>query len=164
MVTHEQQPAHRSATEPAADAIAPLAIHRLLGEVFLLLDDGDTRVLRPFGLSVTQFHALRHLHEAGSLSVNELSARLLCDKSNTSRLLAQMERRGLVSRIRDSRDRRALRLSLTPQGAQLLEEAGAAFYRSVEHRFADMGPQGCEALRGLLLRLRDRLEEQLRAR
>ncbi len=151
---------------PAAadEELSSLAIHRLLGEIFLLLDDGDHQVLRPLGLSVTQFHALRHLHEAGTLTVNELSARLLTDKSNASRLLARMEARGLVSRVRDRKDRRVLRLWLTPQGAKLLEEARAVFQRSVAERLAALSAEDRRALEALLNRLRDRLEGQLRGR
>jgi len=75
--------------------------------------------------SASEVFALSELVETGTLSQQELAERLGLEKSTVSRLVAGMERRGWLSRVRDPANRRVYRLSLTGDGetaARLLGE------------------------------------------
>lgn len=75
-------------------------------------------------LTVTQLATLNLLRGVPPLTVKELAERLGRSLSATSRLVEQLARRGWVSRVEDSQDRRARRISLT--------DAGVAFLRGFE--------------------------------
>jgi len=70
-------------------------------------------------ITVSQCYGLSAIVEGGSLSVNELAAELLLDKSTVSRLANQLEAKGLVSKAADPVDRRGVRLEATLEGRRL---------------------------------------------
>ncbi|MBA3531382.1 MAG: MarR family transcriptional regulator, partial [Ardenticatenales bacterium] len=55
--------------------------YQLLQELYLMLDDGDRRVLRGFDLTNRQYHALQQLPLGVSRHLTEMSELLFCDKS-----------------------------------------------------------------------------------
>ncbi|TDD28080.1 MarR family transcriptional regulator [Actinomadura sp. KC06] len=54
------------------------------------------------------------------LTHGELASRLHCDKTNITGLVDRLERRGLVRRRPDAKDRRVATVFLTDQGAELV--------------------------------------------
>lgn len=83
------------------------------------------------GLTVTQYAALMALARAAApLAIGELAQRLQMDRSTTTRLLAPLERDGLVAqpaaahlRRGERQDQRARLLRLTPRGERRLHAA-----------------------------------------
>jgi DNA-binding MarR family transcriptional regulator len=67
--------------------------------------------------------ALQHLIEAGPLTVAEAAAHLGRSQSAMSEMLDRLERRGLVARVADQRDRRRTLVWLTDEGREALDEA-----------------------------------------
>ena len=85
------------------------------------LDDALARV----GLSLAKFGALTHLVEAGEpLNLSECAKRMTCVRSNITQLMDRLEADGLVRRVGDPRDRRAVRAAVTRLGAKR-QAAGA---------------------------------------
>ena len=136
-------------------------LYRLLTEIFILLDDADRRALRLHNLSIRQFNILFHLDQEQGLSINDLSRHLLCDKSNTTRLVERMKQDGLVTRERDTQDRRYVSVNLTEKGIQLREQAIVAHQASIKERFKTLLPEDQALLNQLLCRLRDSLREHI---
>jgi DNA-binding MarR family transcriptional regulator len=66
---------------------------------------------------------LINLYRREGISQQELAHKLLVGRSNMSMLLPQLEKRGLIVRCGDGRDKRVLRLFLTPQGKDITEKA-----------------------------------------
>lgn len=95
------------------------ALYNVLKEIFLLLDDGDRRLLADFDLTVPRFYALRHLGAQPGLSVSRLSDLMFCDKSNITRLVQGLEADNLVRRRRHETDGRIHCLYLTSEGEEL---------------------------------------------
>lgn len=95
------------------------SLYTLLKEVFLILDEGDQYLFGQHGLSVTRFYTLYHLERKPGSTLRELSDMLLCDKSNVTRIVKSLEKRGLVVREPHERDGRSNRLFLTPEGSAL---------------------------------------------
>jgi DNA-binding MarR family transcriptional regulator len=99
-----------------------------------------------FEYSVSQALALHALDADPPLSQQELAARLRLEKSSVSRLVADLERRGLIQRHRDEENRRVVRLRLTDAGRQAHIELGATFHQHYTRWTAELTPAERDAL------------------
>jgi DNA-binding MarR family transcriptional regulator len=93
------------------------------------------RILKPYGLTATQYNVLRILRGAGpgGLCRNEIGARLLRQVPDVTRLLDRLTAMRLIGRQRSDTDRRLVRTHITPKGlAQLaeLDPPVRAFHRA----------------------------------
>ena len=88
------------------------------------LTDRVEDLLKPYGISSTQYNVLRILRGAGDegLCRNELRDRMLTRMPDMTRLLDRMEEAGLVTRARERDDRRMVLTRITPRGLELLGE------------------------------------------
>lgn len=77
-------------------------------------------------VAVAEAHALLELARAAPLTQNDLARRLRLEKSTVSRLVAQLIRRGWITRQRNTHDGRAVDLALTPDGTRLAADLAAA--------------------------------------
>jgi DNA-binding MarR family transcriptional regulator len=98
-------------TEETGLAVALVRLSHLVQHVF-------ADVSRAHDLTPQQAQLLCKLID-GPVGMTELSRLLHLEKSSLTGLVDRVERRGLVARTRDSRDRRACRIELTSQGARL---------------------------------------------
>lgn len=76
-------------------------------------------LLAPLDITPSQTEVLRCLSEAGSLSLNALGRRLVCEAGSPSRLVSTLVARSWVERKEDGRDRRQVTLALTPEGVEM---------------------------------------------
>jgi MarR family transcriptional regulator, organic hydroperoxide resistance regulator len=129
-----------------------------MGELFV-------RVVRKEGLTLPMYRVLAALAEqARPLRLGELAALTSAEMSTLSRLVADMHRRGIVSRERPQNDQRSLQVALTPRGAALASRfmPVAAYYENVAT--GDMTARDAAALRATLVQLYenlDRLEREV---
>jgi DNA-binding MarR family transcriptional regulator len=72
------------------------------------------------GLTLSQYGLLELLADRQSARVQELAAHAGITPSTATRILDALERRGVVERIRSDEDRRAVAVSLTIDGRQLV--------------------------------------------
>ncbi len=92
--------------------------------------------LTQVGLSLAKFGALTHLVEAGEpLSLSECATKMTCVRSNITQLVDRLEADGLVRRVGDPKDRRAVRAAVTPLGAER-QAAGAKEVARVQAELA----------------------------
>ncbi len=108
----------RRARDPALEADAA-ALHRVLSELKRVYQFRDRDRICCYDISVTQCWALDALVGAGSLTLNQLAAKLYLDKSTTSRVVNALERKGYLRRTRHPEDGRAVVLRTTAAGARL---------------------------------------------
>lgn len=80
-------------------------------------------LLEPMGLTHPQYLVMLALWGRSPLSVKELGEMLQLDAPSLSPLLKRLESAGLVTRTRDARDERYLRIELTSRGRDLREDA-----------------------------------------
>lgn len=71
-------------------------------------------------VSVPQWVVLRVLFDADSLPLKEIVSRVGVDQGSLSRMVERLIKRGLVARIVDVHDRRAVAISLTKEGRKLV--------------------------------------------
>ena len=86
----------------------------------------------PVPLTVVQYRVLLLIEEAGTLSVNDVAARLGVDQSTASRHCTRLAELGLVLRTQASHDRRAVDLRLTEAGQRQILAVGRARRRWAE--------------------------------
>lgn len=86
------------------------------------LEHDLTERLKPFGLTLTQYNALRILRGAGpdGLCRNEIRDRMIRPLPDATRLLDRLAEMGLVERGRESDDRRFVTTRITKRGLDLL--------------------------------------------
>lgn len=78
-------------------------------------------ILTDFSITPPQFDALNYLWEFGDLTIGELSNKLYLAYSTTTDLVDRMERNDLVDRVRDTNDRRVVRLHMKEKGRDLIQ-------------------------------------------
>ena len=74
------------------------------------------------GVSIGQWYFLRALWEEDGLTQRELSHRVGMMEPTTVTALNGMEKRGLVERVRNARDRRKMNIYLTEKGQSLRDK------------------------------------------
>jgi DNA-binding MarR family transcriptional regulator len=101
----------------AADS-AFLAVMRAAGGLLR----GVEVLLNRYGLTGTQYNVLRILRGAGDDGAcgREIANRLITAEPDITRLLDRMEKRGLISRRRDAKDRRFVTTRIAPSGLEIL--------------------------------------------
>ena len=110
-----------------------------------------TPVLKPLGLTYTQYIVFLVLWEKDGQPVGEIGERLLLDNGTLSPLLKKMEQAGYVRRERSREDERVVVITLTEAGRVLQEKA-----KDVPAKVADcldLPPEKAQTLYGLLYEL-----------
>ncbi|MFT2752261.1 MarR family winged helix-turn-helix transcriptional regulator [Clavibacter sp. Sh2088] len=112
------------------------------------------RDLSDLGLTASQFEIILVLSKYGPITLRELGELIVCETASPSRIVDTLVRRGLVERSVDAKDRRAVALSLTNEGQDLvprLLEIDRAFDDGAMKMFKASDVQGLvNALRGYL--------------
>ena len=72
------------------------------------------------GLTVSQFGALESLYHLGPLNQKALAGKILKSTGNITMVLDNLEKRGLVGRVRDEKDRRHYSVRITEKGSELI--------------------------------------------
>lgn len=78
--------------------------------------------LRRSGLSVPVWRVLASLSGAEPQTVTGLADACLLQQPTMTKLLDRMVRDGLVRRLPDPKDRRVVRIEMTPKGAEMVKE------------------------------------------
>lgn len=137
-------------------------IYTLFKEVFLLLDHGDRNLFQEFDLSVARYNALMHMINSTVIGPSELGIKMLCDKANITRLLHGMEESSYIQRIQDENDGRRVQIKVKPEGKSLWKKAKKEHEKYTNLRFQFLTPDEQDVLLGILMRVRTRLQEQLK--
>lgn len=133
-------------TSPVQEAV--LSIKRTAALLELRLSE----LLRPYGITPTQYNVLRILRGAGAdgLPRCEVQGRLVAPVADTTRLLDRLEKMGLVSRARNTEDRRVVTSKITPRGLALLEKVAAPLKQLEEDEVGQVSDARLRTLIGIL--------------
>jgi DNA-binding MarR family transcriptional regulator len=113
-------------------------------------------VLKPYGLSATQYNVLRILRGAGEAGVSskDIGSRMLARDPDITRLMDRLEGRGLVSRGRAKEDRRIVTHCLTEAGLDLVNELDAPIERTHQDLLRHVTPEKLKNLIAILEEIR----------
>jgi DNA-binding MarR family transcriptional regulator len=113
--------------------------------------------LKEFGLTGTQYNALRILRGAGAegLPCSEVGERMITRDPDITRLLDRLQKRGLVERIRCKCDRRVVYGKITVAGLKLLRELDEPLEKHGREMLKHVGQAKLKQLIELLEKVRD---------
>jgi DNA-binding MarR family transcriptional regulator len=112
-------------------------------------------VLKSENLSPTQYNVLRILRgSAEGLPCGEIAGRMITRDPDITRLLDRLEKRGLISRCRETKDRRMVMARITPEGLELLARLDEPVQAAHRKQLGHLGRQRLRALTELLRVLR----------
>ncbi len=120
----------------------------LLARASHVVVQGFGEELRQRGTSLPVWRVLAALHASPGLTVTGLAEACLLQQPTMTKLLDRMVRDGLVTRAPDARDRRIVRVALTPDGEAKAAELAAAAER-YEARVLARHPQA-EGIKAVL--------------
>jgi DNA-binding MarR family transcriptional regulator len=138
-------PQPRSASSSSRERHAAAVAHQLHSAAIHLLrrvrleDDG-------MGLTAPLASALSVIVFGGPLTLGALARAEQVRPPSISRVVAQLERRGLVIREPDAQDRRVQRVRATPKGRQMLAAGRARRVASLAALLAALAPAALAAL------------------
>jgi DNA-binding MarR family transcriptional regulator len=121
-----------------------------------------SRSLADLDIKPPHLDILVNIYRFEGISQQELARKLLVGRSNMSMLLPQMEHRRLIERRGDERDKRVLRLHLTPEGRKLTEAAMAIQTDLIERTLSEEPIEQCMATATSMERIIAMLLKELR--
>jgi DNA-binding MarR family transcriptional regulator len=109
------------------------------------------QVLKAEDLSSTQYNVLRILRGAPEgLACGEIGDRMVTRDSDITRLLDRLEKRALLSRSRERKDRRTVWTRITPEGLKLLARLDEPVRAAHRERLGHLGTERLNLLADLL--------------
>ena len=124
-----------------------------------VLTQGAIGVLKGEDLSPTQYNVLRILRGAPKgLSCGEIAKRMTTHDPDVTRLLDRMEKRGLISRARENRDRRMVTTRITPQGRKVVDRLDEPVRKIHSKQLGHLGKERLRVLGELLAAARAAVE------
>lgn len=116
-----------------------------------LLSRPLAQLLKSLELSPNQYNVLRILRGApGGLTCGEIGNRMITRDPDITRLLDRMERRNLISRCRETADRRVVLTRITAGGLELLARLDEPVRTAHRRQLGHLGPERLETLESLL--------------
>ncbi|WP_447802024.1 MarR family winged helix-turn-helix transcriptional regulator [Pseudomonas serbica] len=103
-----------------------------------------------YDVSVTQCYAIETLVKRGRLRLQSLAEEMFLDKSTASRVVDTLERKGYVSRVEDSEDRRAVQVEVTESGHELYQKIRTDLIAEERAMIEDLSPEARQGALSLL--------------
>ncbi len=121
-----------------------------------LLERQQAAFFRPYGVTATQYNALRILRgrHPEPLACGTVGERLVTPVPDVTRLLDRLAAKGLIERHRATSDRRVVRVAITEAGLELLAKIDRPLAAWLEDQLGGLGARRLERLSRLLERVR----------
>lgn len=112
----------------------------------------QSEVMKVSELSAAQYNILRILRGASpaALACGEIGERMISRDPDITRLLDRLEARGLVTRVRDGKDRRVVRAKITAKGLGLIESLEKPMSEVLQKQLQHLGEAKLKTLIELL--------------
>jgi DNA-binding MarR family transcriptional regulator len=94
-----------------------------LRRIIKSLQDYSQKVSSHFGITGPQLWVVKTIYENGGLSLGELSKRMYLNPSTITGVVDRLEKKRYVLRDRSEKDRRVVKVQLTPKGKRLAKRA-----------------------------------------
>lgn len=131
----------------------------LMGMLNRALRRNYDRQLKDFGLTPCQFEVLIILCEEDGILLSELGRRVSRDGPTITGVIDRMEKKVLVKRKRDSRDRRVVKVILTPKGKGMEEQLSLTKKQILEKITKNLSARELTLLDTVLVKMMKNVEE-----
>lgn len=120
------------------------------------------QLMKKHGLTGTQYNVLRILRgaEPAGLPCKGISDRMISHDPDMTRLLDRMEKRGLITRERQTSDRRVVKTRITSQGLDFLKKLDAPVQEMHRIQFRNIPAARLKSLAAVLEEIVPRIPEQ----
>ncbi len=116
-----------------------------------MLARGLVALLKTEDVSANQYNVLRILRGSPEgLPCGEIASRMITRDPDITRLLDRLEKRNLVSRCRETKDRRMVMTRITPDGLKLLSRLDEPIEEAHRKQLGHLGRERLRALSELL--------------
>lgn len=116
-----------------------------------MLSRGLAHLLKGEDLSANQYNVLRILRGAPQgLPCGEIANRMITRDPDVTRLLDRLEKRGLISRCRETKDRRTVTARITAEGLKLLARLDEPIQSGHRRQLGHLGRERLRSLTELL--------------
>lgn len=105
-------------------------ISRIINSMKIKSQLKDKKIAERFKLSCSELNCLKQYYNEDNLSVKELAERLNITSGGVTRIVAQLEERGILRRDIDPEDRRGINVTLTETGKNTVSEL---YRRSIKY-------------------------------
>ncbi|WP_460945200.1 MarR family winged helix-turn-helix transcriptional regulator [Spirosoma daeguense] len=121
------------------------------------VSDSQSRLLKPFGLTMQQYNVLRILRGQfpAPVKVSDITERMLDKMSNASRLVDKLVAKKFVLRTECPSDRRAVDVVITDKGMELLNQLDILQAEWDKVQTCKLTPEEATLLSQLLDRMRE---------
>jgi DNA-binding MarR family transcriptional regulator len=109
-------------------------------------------------VTYTQYLVLMRLRRGTAVNPKEISAQIRYDRGALTRVVDQLVDRGLLERVRCDRDRRKVRLRLTPAAGHTIDGLMELMVGKLTQVLGDFGESEFRTLQHLLVKLSATLE------
>jgi DNA-binding MarR family transcriptional regulator len=150
-VSSRSKPARPSSSLEARTFVALLKIADTVGQE-------AEQLVKSAGLTGAQYNVLRILRgaEPDGLPCSAIADRMISHDPDMTRLLDRMEKRGLITRERQTDDRRVVKTRITPQALRLLKTLDQPIHELHKRQFRHVSTARLKTLSDLLEEVRVR--------
>ena len=133
---------------------------RAIRQIVRRISEHSKHLSREVGLTLPQLMCLKAIGEleGGEITVAQVGKQVHLSPATTSRILDRLVRAGLITRIRQERDRRKVSLSLTPAGVERYQTLPTPLQERFVERLLDLEPNERVALLDALQKISELME------
>jgi DNA-binding MarR family transcriptional regulator len=142
-------------------ADAEFDIFETLRKIIRAVDIYSTRLREQYGLNSSQLSCLLVLGEHGYISLSKMSQLVSLSPGMITGIIDQLENKGLVSRVRNSPDRRVITIELTKKGKSVLKKAPPSFQKKLMESLSELGGKEKRIINRSLATLLSRIVEDV---
>jgi DNA-binding MarR family transcriptional regulator len=144
---------YRPASYRARDSVG-----YLLRRVYTTMHERIEAAFAGHGFTLMQWIVLIYVRDGLAHTASDVVREFRHDSGAMTRVIDQLERRGLLTRKRSTRDRRVVELALTAKGRRTIEELLPVIVAEMNTALAPFTRAEFEQLRALMERLVDHLQ------
>lgn len=109
-------------------------------QIIRAIDLHSKQLNKNFGLTSPQLLLMRAIQECPTLTIRQLSTRSNMSQATATSILDRLEKRGLVKRERDTKDKRKVHAHITAEGEMILQQAPQLLQEDFIEQFQSLDP------------------------
>ncbi|WP_409272134.1 MarR family winged helix-turn-helix transcriptional regulator [Neobacillus sp. SCS-31] len=109
-------------------------------------------------LNVTEFSVLEVLYQKGTMTIQQICQNVLISSGSMTYVIDKLEKRCLLKRSACPNDRRAIHVSLTDEGLNLMDTIMPNYLDMVDGLFEVLDPEEAETFLKLLKKVNNKVE------
>lgn len=133
-------------------------ILRSIRRIIRATDLNSRRLASEHRLTTPQLLSLRLLAQEGPLTPGALAKELFLSQATITGVLDRLERRGLVERRRDQKDRRRVSIHLTQEGREAVQQAPRPLHERFTARLEELSPAERDEIDRVLAKVVEMME------